>query len=221
MFDFIPVDYFYHIHYNILLFVVIFTLIHNYVLDIDDEKNILYLESMGTILFVFLLLFYGLRPVHSSFVDMGAYAAKYDRYLLGSEIITTYDVTFDYFMKFCSFFMNRSMFFFVCASIYIFPLLIVSKRIFKEYWFYSFLILVGSFSFLAYGVNGIRNGMATSLFLLALSYKNNKILLIVFLVLSVLFHKTMLLPLGAFIVTLFYNNWKFLFSNFCKFGIFR
>lgn len=208
MFDFIPVDYFYHIHYNLLLCIVLFTLIHNYVLNIDDKENIKYLRSTGTVLFVFLLLFYGLRPVHGSFIDMVTYAAKFDRYQSGLEVITTHDVTFEYFMKFCSSFMNKTMFFFICASLYITPLFIISIKFFKEYWFYSFLILVGSFSFLAYGVNGIRNGIATSLFLLALAYKDNRRLLVLFITLSVLFHKTMFLPGLAFLATVFYNKPK-------------
>ena len=52
-----------------------------------------------------------------------------------------------------------------------------------------------------YGTNGIRNGMATSLFVLGVSYlEKNKMLMCFFLVLAISFHQTIALPLLAFIV---------------------
>lgn len=208
MLDFIPTSYYVHIFFNLLLFINLFTLLHNYILPINDYKNLAFMRTMGILLLVFVLVYMGLRPVSYIFVDMVTYAAHYDRYLLGSEIRATHDVTFHYFMKFCSYFLSKTGFFFLCVLLYLTPMFVLSKKLFKQYWYYSFLMLVGSFSFWAYGVNGIRNGIATSMFLMAFAYRDKKILLILFLSIASLFHKTMLLPTIAYIATLFYNNPK-------------
>src|SRR5690606_6899205 len=92
-------------------------------------------------------------------------------------------------------------------ALYIFPLYFVTKRWFKQYWFYAFLMLIGSFSFWAYGTNGIRNGIATSLFLLAIS-REKKLFQILWLVVAIGVHKTMMLPGLGFVLTWFYNKPK-------------
>jgi hypothetical protein len=71
---------------------------------------------------------------------------------------------------------------------------------------------VVSLSFYTYAVNGIRNGVALSLFLWGLSYRDKKVLMGLFFLIATLFHKTALLPIIAYIVTYFYNNSKVLFK---------
>lgn len=208
MFNIIPVTYYYHLYYNLILFIVLLTLVHNYALQISDTANVNYLKISGIFLFVFILGFLGFRPVHHIFVDMFTYARRYDEYQFGSPITLTSDITFEYFMKFCSYFLDKTFFFALCAFLYVTPLLVVSIKFFKDYWFYSFLMLLGSYSFLVYGVNGIRNGIATSFFLLALAYKDNKLFLYGIMIVSILFHKSMVLPVLAYLITQFYNNPK-------------
>ena len=86
-------------------------------------------------------------------------------------------------------YLSSASFFFFCAALYIIPLYSVSKKLFKDYWFYAFIMFVTSFSFWAYGVNGIRNGVATSVFLYGMTRdkktSRNAILLSTF-----LFHKS-------------------------------
>ena len=62
-------------------------------------------------------------------------------------------------------------------------------------------------SFWGYGVNGIRNGIATSIFLLAITIER-KIITAIFLFLAVSFHKSLLLPVVAYILTFVHNNTK-------------
>ena len=208
MLEAIPIDYYSDIYFHLLLAINFFTLFHCYVLDIDNVKNIIYIKVMGILIFAFTAVYLGFRPIHRIFVDMGAYAQYFSHYMHGGDLLKKKDMTFQYFMKFLSNFMGYKGFFFTCLIIYVLPMFIISKRLFKKYWFYSFLMLISSFSFWAYGVNGIRNGIATSLFLLALAYRNNKMSLVLLLFLSCGFHKTMLLPTIAYILTLFINNPK-------------
>lgn len=209
MIEIIPLEYYYRVYIYSALGIALFTLFHTFILQINEEKNIRYTNFMGYFILIFLTLYIGLRPISGKyFVDMITYARIYDSYAMGGEITIKNDLFFHRLMKICSYFLSTSAFFFLCAIIYIVPLYVASKQFFYKYWFYAFFMFVVSFSFWTYGVNGIRNGMATSLFILALSYHNKKTVFIPVIILACLFHKTMLLPTGAFILTLFVKNPK-------------
>ncbi|KAB1071273.1 EpsG family protein [Tamlana haliotis] len=209
MINFIPLDLYYVYFINVSLAIVLFTLIHSWTLELDDPKNLIYTKSVGYIFLILIILYIGLRPISGRyFADMRTYANTFLYYAKGGELKTEKDLFFEIFIKLCTSIMTVQNFFLVCAILYIYPMYRVSKTFFKEYWFYSFLLFVVSFSFWPYAVNGIRNGIATSIFLLAISFYKQKPIMITFLVLSALFHKTLLLPIFAFAITLLYSNPK-------------
>ncbi|MFP2994582.1 EpsG family protein [Spongiivirga sp. MCCC 1A20706] len=209
MIEFIPLEYYYEVYLYSGVFLILLTLLHARILSINDQKNLKYINTTGYVLLVVLTVYMGLRPVSGRyFTDMDTYARLYEGYARGGEIILETDVFFQQFMKFCSQFLSTNFFFLLCDILYIVPLFIVSKRFFKQYWFYAFVMFVFSFQFWTYGTNGIRNGMATSFFLLAISYHDRRSLMIFWFVLSALFHKTMLLPIFAYVFTIFYNKPK-------------
>ncbi|WP_372757862.1 EpsG family protein [Mariniflexile sp.] len=208
MFDFLPAKIYYDVYINISLIIVVFTLFHTFILKIQEKKNITYINIIGYIFFVFLVLFIGFRPYSTYFGDMGVYYRDFMKYSFGGELNTAQDPFFQYFMKICSYFLSARGFFVVSAMLYIFPLYRVSKIFFKQYWFYAFLMLATSFSFWSYGVNGMRNGLATSFFLLAVSYYDKKIWMIIFFIISSQIHQTLLLPILAFLLSHLYNNSK-------------
>jgi len=152
----------------------------------------------------------GLRPISGVFIDMTTYYHSFMQYAGGAPAKTTHDVFFNKFMKYCSGIMSANAFFFLCASFYTLPVYLISKKWFKQYWYYAFLMLVGSFSFWSYGTNGIRNGIATAFFLMALS-RERKLSQVVWLYLAINFHGSMMLPSAAFIATWFYNQNKYYF----------
>ncbi|MBT0607931.1 EpsG family protein [Aequorivita echinoideorum] len=148
----------------------------------------------------------GLRPISGKyFGDMATYNLYFEHYGSGQSIIVTKDIFFHYFMKYSSRIMPASLFFLLCSIIYIYPLYLISKKWFKEYWYYSFLFFVCSFSFWAYGTNGIRNGIAGSIFLLGIS-RDKRIWQVIWIFLAINFHKSMLLPALGFLIVQFYNN---------------
>ena len=206
MFDFIPIDQYTFFYYQILLFFLIVFLLHAFILEIDDQRNTRFLRVFGYLLLIFVILYMGFRPIHKVFVDMEVYAYTFERLQENDPINVTDDYGFYAFMDISSKLMTKEFFFFVCALIYTIPLYLISKKLFKQYWFYSFLMFCISFSFWSYGTNGIRNGLATSLFILAISYHQKKYLCIGLMILSCTFHQTMLLPTFAYIITFFYNN---------------
>ncbi|AUP77264.1 EpsG family protein [Flavivirga eckloniae] len=209
MLELIPLEYYYRVFIYSAFAIALVTLFHTFLLDINERKNIGYIRFMGYFILVSLTLYMGLRPISGKyFVDMITYARIYNNYAAGGEITIQNDLFFHQFMKICSAVIPVNGFFLLCEVIYIVPLFIASKRFFAKYWFYAFFMFVVSFSFWTYGVNGIRNGMATSLFVLALAYHDRKSVLIPVAAISCLFHQTMLLPVGAYILTLFVKNPK-------------
>ncbi|MBV7440789.1 EpsG family protein [Weeksellaceae bacterium TAE3-ERU29] len=208
MFDWVPIESYTPLFHYICLLVVTIIFIHTHITNLTDQKAIFKRNIFGFIFVIFVLLYMGLRPIHGVFIDMTTYNEIFEMFKLGRFDIGKQDIAFDYLMKYSSAIMSAHSFFFVCASLYIIPLYLVSKKWFKEYWFYSFLLLVVSFSFWSYGTNGIRNGIASSLFLLGVS-RERKIWQIVLIILAISFHKSILLPTIGFILANIYNKPKY------------
>lgn len=206
MIDFIPIEYYTGIYYNIILLVVLFTWIHTKKFSGFSKDTYRFSKISGILLFWFVLLYIGLRPLSWYFGDMGTYAHIYDIYVSGADPDITHDVGFYALMKGLSYFQSTSLFFFVIALLYILPLYIATKRLFKKYYYFAFLILVASFSFWAYGTNGLRNGLATSFMILAFSYMNKKWVMYLLFILAYSFHSSVLLPIAAYFVTSIYRS---------------
>lgn len=208
--DFIPIESYSFFFINVIFLTTILSFVNLYYSSFNSKSNITYLKIIAPIVLLFVILYIGLRPLDEVFGDMLTYNYQFNGYVEGAQISSIKDVFFHLFMKFCSTTMSANFFFLVCAMLYVLPLYIACKKWFHVYWFYAFLMLVGSLSFWGYGVNGIRNGIATSLFLLAISREKYIYQILIFLV-SIAFHKSMLLPLTAYILTFFNNNNRYYF----------
>ena len=203
----IPVEYYSAIYFNILLAIVLLVYIQSGNSELVAKENVSTKKVFGAIFLCFVILYMGTRPISFTFADMAVYALEFKDYANGAPLNTDKEIVFGVFMKFCSGLMSAEVFFLLCAFLYVYPLYLASKKLFKEFWFYSLFILVISFSFWAYGTNGIRNGLATSLFIYALS-RNKKTVTIAFIVLSVLIHTSLIIPTIAYTISLFYKNLK-------------
>lgn len=212
-FSFIPIDLYTPIWYNIIFFI---SLIFFIILQTHDRSQVKYYRKTSSVwgytLLLFTLLYIGLRPIHEKFVDMVTYAYMFDLTKGSSltEVSTTFkDLGFFYFTKFFS--ENdipKTIWFLACACLYIVPLYVVSKRWFeKSYWVLAFIAAVCSFSFWGYGVNGIRNGIATSLFFLGIS-SNKTIYKCIWFFIAFSFHNSVILPIIGYIISLFCNKPK-------------
>jgi hypothetical protein len=163
---------------------------------------------------VFALIFYiGLRPISGVyFGDMVSYSKYFESYKNGYTVGFEQDTGFDWLIKNTSSFLSVELFFLVLAFIYVFAHYWTSKRLFKDNWHYAFLIFIASFSFWSYGTNGLRNGLAAALILLAFSFGQKKIISFTIAIVAVSFHKSMLLPLLAYALTFVNNNSKNYFA---------
>jgi hypothetical protein len=151
----------------------------------------------------------GLRPINGVwFGDTMTYYFFYEDYNNSNTIYDTKDVLFNEFLKFCAQFIPVKAFFMLCAALYIIPLYLVSKKWFQEYWFYAFLMFITSFSFWSYGTNGVRSGLAASFVLLAIT-REKRLWQISWFLIAVGFHKTMLVPILGYVLSLIYNRPKY------------
>lgn len=200
MFDFIPIASYSIIFFNILLIVMIVTFLHSRQYAFGDELLFAYSKGMGYFLLMFVLLYMGTRPVSTKFADMAAYSDAYNRIQRGAEVVIRKDFMFNYFMVFCAKFMNNRTFFFLCALIYTVPNYLFAKKYCGRYWFYIFFMFIGSFMFWAFGTNGIRNGLATAFFLLAMTYYDKKFISYLLIALGVGFHSSLMITGFAFAV---------------------
>ena len=125
---------------------------------------------LGETVVVALCVLVGLRPISYVFGDMGTYYKHFQRYA-GGALPDGKDPLFESIMWLFAQADAAGLFFLFCSLVYVLPLRIASQRLFANYWPLGFLFLIAHVSFYGFAVNGIRNGMAMSLFTLAITYR--------------------------------------------------
>lgn len=208
----IPVEIYTKVYYTILSCLVVFS-----ILPLLKYKDLAYFPKVNLKLGSFLLLittisFIGLRDPWGSwkyFGDTTAYSVMYEE-INYSNLLEAKDIGFTFLMYICKPFLNHQLFFLLCALLYVGFIYFFSKKIISKYSFFLFIMFITSMSFWSFGINGVRNGIATSLFLFALVYRQNKKFMLFLLFVSISFHKSMLLPVIAFLLTYYFQNTKIL-----------
>ncbi len=206
MINFVPLSYYTPLYYHTILFVIVITWVHTQSFSGFSKDTHDFNRKVGWALFWFVLLYMGLRPISYVFGDMGNYATVFRIYASGGYPGITQDIGFYTMMKLVSYFKSPGLFFFVVSALYVLPVYIAAKRWFPNYYYFAFLILIASFSFWTFGTNGLRNGVATSLMLLAFSYYDKKLVMYMLFLLAYSFHSSMLLPIIAYFITIFVRN---------------
>lgn len=209
MFDWIPLSSYTAVYYHVLFVLVLITLLHMHQNDIFSNSTQQFSRVAGAFTLVFVCLYMGTRPVSGRyFIDMGNYAQIYRKIQAGESILIKGDYLFNYYMLACAKIMSERSFFFLCSLIYTIPCYIFSRKYCGVYWYFVFFMFVGSFSFWAYGTNGIRNGMATAMFILALCYYDRKLVLYSIMILSYFIHSSLIIPIAGYAVAGVYKNPK-------------
>lgn len=156
-----------------------------------------------------IIIFFAFRPLtyKFGFGDTQGYAFFFNQKRNSIEIDSTAnDIGYEY----ISFFLRRFdvvALFFVMGCLYIVPQIYVSKRLSKEHYGIIFLVIVCSFSFWGYGVNGMRNGAALALVMLGM-IKQNKVITALLFIAALSIHGSSMLPIVAYCVNFFYNKPK-------------
>lgn len=162
----------------------------------------------------FLILVIGHRPPSAHFGDSYLYRHMYNMYKTGgmSYAQGEGDWLYYYLQQVCSQVMDVEGFFTIVSAGYFGFMLIASIRIFKNNAWGGMIFLLGAFSTYSYAVNGIRNGLACSITILALSYavlhKRGITIAAVLMFFAVGIHKTTALPAVCFVAAFFMRSTK-------------
>lgn len=168
---------------------------------------------------IFLILFLGLRPVSYHFGDTVNYARTYTNLQYGIVRIDSdaSDWLFYWFMDNASKIMSVNTFFLIIELGYIGCTLWACKRLMRNNVWVALLMNLVAFSYYSYGINGIRNGLACSIMLVAFSYilgsNRDKIIAAILCFCAYNIHHSMALPIlmmviSAFVLPKFKNSLK-------------
>lgn len=125
------------------------------------------MDQAFLVLSVVVTLFLGMRPVATQFGDTVNYATAFESMSRGEE--PPYEWGFVALMRLCSGTIPVEGFLLVCTAVYVAPLAFAAHRRHRIARLEVLVAFVGAFSFYPYGVNGIRSGMAASLFIAAIA----------------------------------------------------
>ena len=207
MFGLLPAKYYIDV-YLLIVTILTFVVIKPYpTYDIERVGTPRKENPFWTVLLtIFIVLFIGFRPVNGIFMDMGGYAMMWDSYYFDGFNIDEQNFLFDnlrYFMSSAGF--SYTDFFVLIALIYFGCMSWACCELFPNDRLIAFLVCLAAFSTFSYGTNGIKAGAAASIFLVAFAmYDKGKLLLsLLFLVISLGFHHSMILPIASFLVCLF------------------
>ena len=203
MIDFIPVTSYEFFYKCLVGFLISLLGVYSFANSSFAHRPSTDLGMLTFMFFVIVWLLLGLRPISYAFGDMGNYNHSFNIMQSGG-VVTGSDFLFNWLMKFCVDYLNVNWFFFICFTVYIVPYYVALKRWFQSNWIWPFALMVALFSFYAFGVNGIRNGMAASVFLLGLAYKGPTRWLLFLAAFGL--HSSLALPIASAILFIKFKN---------------
>lgn len=202
-----------------LLFVTILTILESkkYVEYSDNRIESAFTSKnnnvIGYLIVAILVVYIGFRPYSYVFMDMVSYQVGYRHFALGKDFVfdwSTENVIFDNFFFWLGSISADVRVFFVAMAIFYFGLSYYAMtKLFRNDALYAYIVWLGAFSTFSYATNGIKAGVAASLFLCALSFRDKRILAIIFLVLCIGVHHSMVVPVAAYVMCYFIKNPKY------------
>ncbi|MFV0173162.1 EpsG family protein [Empedobacter falsenii] len=203
----IPIEYYalvYHISLAITVIMLSLFLFKKNLGDFYSSEN----NRYAMIVLTLIILFIGLRDPWGSWMylgDTGAYTRTFENITI-DKLLESKDYGFDLFMYLSAQVMSIQWFYLLCALIYVgLPYLAFRKWFGNRAWL-ALLVYVTAMSFWAFGINGLRNGLAAAFFIYGISFIRQPLKLTIWLVIAIGFHKSMLLPVAAFVLTRFIKN---------------
>lgn len=187
------------------IIIIIFTFLSSFdfrVNKIIDKVCILYAGYVTYLI--------GFRPTEIG-IDTGNYSYLFNHYDSLGKVFENEDILFNFLCYLFNQFTSFNIFLTFCAFIYVFCSLFSFKVFFKKNYVLAFLVLLVSPYFIQFGINVMRNGMAASVFLYAVSvfFKNNNKLNVKFIIIiisSILLHISMVFPLVFLFISIRYYS---------------
>ena len=212
-------------YHSFLMFIVLLLTIHKFTVlnkiegyDVLKRKDNVRTMQLFLLFFVFL---YGFRPLASCFGDTMNYVRSYQRmhdfgiYNVFGDLKADKDVLFNTLMFSCAQVMDVHIFFFIIILLYIVPMYLGCQKLDRTHVSTMMLFCIGCFIFYASAVNGIRNGMACSLIILALAClcKGQMFGAIVISLIAVGCHKSTILPVACMFFVRYVKNPHLMFLS--------
>ena len=172
-------------------------------------------------LLLFVIWFIGTRPLNGKyFIDMANYYQSYN-IILGERFFfdrKAENLLFDnWFTWMASHYVSFSFVMQIFSAVYFGLMFVGCRKLFPKDTLLAFIVYLAAFSTFSYGTNGMKAGMATSLFLVAIAYREKLWISIPVALLTYGFHHSMTLVIGSYFVALFIKNPKYYFLGwlFC------
>ena len=170
-------------------------------------------------LVLLMVLFIGFRPLSIVFADMVNYAHWYEFVYEGASFQFDWEANNKLFENLFAWWgsvrLGYTSFFVFMATIYFMGAYLGIRKLFPNHRLSAFLVFLAAFSTFSYSTNGIKAGVATSLFILAMGYRENLKMCVPLVLLSWGFHHSMIMVVVAFVITLFVKNPKYYFIGWC------
>lgn len=175
-------------------------------------------SQIAAIILLFLVVwFIGTRPVSGKyFVDMANYRMFYE-FEFGESFSfnsKTENLIWDnifYWMASKS--ISFTTWVIVVAAAYFGWMYWACKKLFGKDVLLAFVVCLAAFSTFSYGTNGMKAGVAASLFLVAIAYKDKLWISIPIALLTYGFHHSMVMVIAAFFVVLYFKNINHYFAG--------
>ena len=211
--SFIPVEYYRLIYFILLVMFTFFTIFPLFNYKAHQQIQGSKLRFFSILILIIVISFIGLRDPFGAFIYLGdtiTYSNIYEYYKSGEGYNNLKDSGFYMFMSLCSNYLTISQFYMLCSLLYVILPYLAFKKWFKQNAFFALLLFAVSMSFWAYGVNGVRNGLATSILIYSFSLNHRKLLMALLMLVAISFHNSVLLPVLAYIITFKFTNSKLL-----------
>lgn len=169
-------------------------------------------SSSGVFFLIIVILFIGIRPINEQYFQDTAAYSLWIRIHANTNFLFNWETDNKIFDNFILWFgcngYDQRIFFIIMSALYFGCMYLGLKRLFPNNIKLAFLTYLAGFSTFSYAVNGLKAGVAASIFILALSYKDKKTICALLMLVSLGFHHSMVLPIAACIVVYIFKNAK-------------
>lgn len=211
----IPAQYYQYVYLVVVTFATLFTFsFYNQWGKLKHNHNGLTLLYISFFLLVFVVFFIGTRPVHEVFADMVGYEQSYSA-LFKSPFFFSWEkdnlIWDNLFVWMASIGVPFTTWLLIVSSAYFGLMFWSCYKLFGKDILLAFVTYLGAFSTFSYGVNGMKAGVAASVFLVAIAYRDKLWVSIPLVLLSYGFHHSMSMVIAAYFAVLFVKTPKYFF----------
>lgn len=210
-------------HPFLMIIILLMTINKYYVISRYHGYDVMKMRDNRKSMLLFLCFFvlaYGFRPLEG-FGDTANYAKSFmfmhdfNTYNSYGDMNPGKDVVFNTLMFSCAQVFDVHFFFFIIMLLYTVPMYIGCKKLDNRHVSTMMLFCIGGFIFYASAVNGIRNGMACSLVILALAClcRGQLFWTVIFSFIAIGCHKSTVLPVACMFFVKYVKNPKLMFFS--------